>query len=109
MFLAPGPPARIRFPEVNKNWLKIAWDPPVYPHGNITGYRVAYQRNDSSGSYERDDSNVAPSRRLLLFTVLTPETYYRFFVWAKTTKGWGPASQEVVYTTVKRGISNDLK
>jgi hypothetical protein len=75
----------------------------VYPHGNITGYRVAYRRNHSSSGFERENSNVPASTHMKLFTVLIPEKYYRFFVWAKTKKGWGPASEEVVYTTDKKG------
>ncbi|KAK3726626.1 hypothetical protein QZH41_012276 [Actinostola sp. cb2023] len=103
----PGPPARVRFSHVEKDSVKLLWNPPIYPHGNITGYRVAYRRNQSSSSFLYEDSNIASTRRSDVLLGLLDKTHYRFFVWAKTIKGWGPAAEQVVYTTDDKAFPPD--
>ena len=39
----PGPPDRLRFSEITMNTLKVSWDPPQKPNGEIIGYIVAYE------------------------------------------------------------------
>jgi len=80
----------------------MLWSPPIYPHGVITGYRVAYRRNSSSGYYLYDGL-LSASRQAEVFLGLHKHTYYRFFVWAKTKEGWGPSADQVVYTTSDNG------
>ena len=39
----PGPPDELRFSEITMNTLKVSWDPPKKPNGEIIGYIVAYE------------------------------------------------------------------
>ena len=38
----PEPPVDLKFNEITMNTLKVSWDPPVKPNGEILGYVVAY-------------------------------------------------------------------
>ena len=46
----PGPPSNLSFSEITMNSLKVSWEPPVKPNGEILGYIVAYAtvRQDES-------------------------------------------------------------
>ena len=48
----PGPPANLKFGEITMNTLKVSWDPPVKPNGEILGYIVAYE------TAEQDESEL---------------------------------------------------
>lgn len=48
----PGPPANLRFSEITMNALKVSWDPPQKPNGEILGYIVAYE------TAEQDESKL---------------------------------------------------
>ena len=39
----PGPPDQLKFSEITMNTLKVSWDPPKKPNGEIIGYIVAYE------------------------------------------------------------------
>ena len=90
---------------MNHNNVKVVWSLPEYPHGVITGYRVAWRYNSSSGGYLGDDSRLLESVRYKLIGSLTAGVFYRVFVWAKTAKGWGTQAEQVVYTTGSKGTS----
>ncbi|XP_048575611.1 protein sidekick-2-like isoform X2 [Nematostella vectensis] len=94
----PGPPARLRFPEVTYSWVKLIWDPPIYPHGNITEYWVKY-RLESGSTLLASDDGIAPNKRTKVYTSLSSGVFYRFYVYARTSHGWGPPAEELVYTT----------
>ena len=46
----PGPPAKLEFSEITMNTLKVSWDPPVKPNGEILGYMVAYETAEQDQS-----------------------------------------------------------
>ena len=46
----PGPPANLKFGEITMNTLKVSWDPPVKPNGEILGYIVAYETAEQDES-----------------------------------------------------------
>ena len=39
----PGPPANLTFSEITMNSLRVSWDRPVKPNGEILGYLVSYE------------------------------------------------------------------
>lgn len=39
----PGPVSNLRIPEKGSSHVKVEWDPPAEPNGNITGYKVFYK------------------------------------------------------------------
>jgi protein sidekick len=39
----PGPPSNLTFSEITMNSLKVSWDKPLQPNGEILGYNVAYE------------------------------------------------------------------
>ena len=97
--LAPGPPAHVRFTAVRNTFVMIAWDPPVYPHGVITGYRALWRLNQtSSGQAWRDDSIGSTERQTIAEPLITGN-FYRFFLWAKTNQGWSKKPAEAVVFT----------
>ena len=48
----PGPPANLSFSEITMNSLKVSWDSPEKPNGEILGYIVAYE------TAEQDESKL---------------------------------------------------
>lgn len=94
----PGPPSRVRFSNVGSVSVTIAWDPPVYPRGVITRYRVEYRFNSTSSGFIRQ-SILGPNVRKRTAGPLSPQSFYRFFVWAGTNTSWSdPPAEAVVYT-----------
>ncbi|XP_078347645.1 protein sidekick-2-like isoform X2 [Oculina patagonica] len=94
----PGPPSRVRFTNVGRFTVTVAWDPPVYPRGVITRYKVAYRLNTSSSGYLWTDE-MGRDERQRISGVLNPPAFYRFFLWAGTNTSWSASPAEaVVYT-----------
>ncbi len=46
----PGAPANLTFSEITMNALKVSWDPPEKPNGEILGYIVAYETAEQDES-----------------------------------------------------------
>lgn len=46
----PGPPANLKFSEITMNTLKVSWEPPLKPNGEILGYIVAYETAEQDES-----------------------------------------------------------
>ena len=46
----PGPPANLQFSEITMNTLKVSWEPPAKPNGEILGYIVAYETAEQDES-----------------------------------------------------------
>lgn len=47
LFIAPGPPSNVSFPDVNYDKARIIWDTPEDPNGEIIQYRVMFHQNGS--------------------------------------------------------------
>ena len=60
----PEPPVDLKFNEITMNTLKVSWDPPVKPNGEILGYVVAYE------TAEQDESKCSFSIILAIFDVI---------------------------------------
>ena len=94
----PGPPARVRFTNVARTTATRAWDPPDYPRGVISRYRVACRLNESSSGYAWDETMDRNARQRIV-GILGAQSFYRFFVWAGTNTSWTESPAEaVVYT-----------
>ena len=46
----PGPPSNLKFNEITMNTLKVSWDLPLKPNGEIIGYIVAYETAEQDES-----------------------------------------------------------
>jgi protein sidekick len=46
----PGPPDNLKFSEITMNTLKVIWEPPEKPNGEILGYIVAYETAEQDES-----------------------------------------------------------
>ena len=94
----PGPPSRVRFSNVGRTSVTIAWDPPVYPRGVITRYKVAYRFNSTLTGFIWE-SLLGRNERQRTAGALNAQAFYRFFVWAGTNTSWSdPPAEAVVYT-----------
>ena len=98
-FSAPGPPARVRFTNVGTVLVTIAWDPPVYPRGIITEYKALCRLNSSFSTVVWRDDSIDSTVRRQTAGPLNSQTFYRFFVWAKTKQGWSKTPAEAVVFT----------
>lgn len=99
----PGPPSRVRFTNVGRTSVTIAWDPPVYPRGVITRYRVAYRFNSSSSGFIWQ-SLLGRDEWQRTAGALNAQSFYRFFVWAGTNTSWSDSPADaVVYTSGSTG------
>ena len=46
----PGKPSNLRFTEITMSTLKVEWDPPLKPNGQILGYLVEYETSKQQES-----------------------------------------------------------
>jgi len=42
LFVAPGPPSNVSFPDVSFTTARIIWDVPTEPNGKILAYRLVF-------------------------------------------------------------------
>ena len=77
----------------------IAWDPPVYPRGVITGYKALCRFNHSSVGYAWRDESIDQIARTRTAGPLSPQRFYRFLLYAKTKEGWSQTPAEAVVFT----------
>ncbi|XP_029008135.1 protein sidekick-1-like isoform X3 [Betta splendens] len=97
----PGPPVRMVFPEVRLSSVRVVWQPPTKPNGNILGYQISY-RLDSRDPLRWTTVEVGSTGRQFTVTGLSPEQSYVFRLTARTAVGWGDAQEAVVVTTERR-------
>jgi protein sidekick len=61
----PGPPSNLKFSEITMNTLKVGWDLPVKPNGEIIGYIVAYETAEQDESKFEFFCSYWPRKKLL--------------------------------------------
>ncbi|XP_070560803.1 protein sidekick-2-like [Ptychodera flava] len=85
---APSEPLRVSAVAIDKNSVRVRWEPPQYPRGRITEYKI-YWRSSSS------ELNLGGSTKKLQYEVKGLEEYvlYEFYVQAYTAVGGGGLSQ----------------
>ncbi|CAB0030178.1 unnamed protein product, partial [Trichogramma brassicae] len=91
----------------------LRWQPPKQSNGDINGYTISYTTDNTKN--ERDwkwEAVVGDINEYVLKAELQPSTTYYFRIQARNTKGYGPFSTTISYTTQQtmdgRGISNFL-
>ena len=50
----PGKPSNLRFTEITMNTLKVEWDDPLKPNGEIVGYLVTYETSEQDESESKE-------------------------------------------------------
>ncbi|XP_060808751.1 neogenin [Amyelois transitella] len=96
----PGPPREPRAAPAAPpaRALDLSWAAPAKPNGRLTGYVVMYAAQ-RSGPEEWTALAVPGERTRARVERLRPRTTYSFKVQARNSKGLGPFSQTVTYTT----------
>ncbi|XP_037871325.1 neogenin isoform X2 [Bombyx mori] len=79
----------------------VSWSPPAKPNGIITGYVIMYaaQSAVSGGGAEWIAVGVTGDRARVRLDRLRPRTTYSIKLQARNSKGLGPFSQTITYTT----------
>ncbi|ROT77317.1 hypothetical protein C7M84_004018 [Penaeus vannamei] len=97
----PGPVANLSFTDITMNSLKVVWDSPARPNGEIVGYLVTYvtARPDENFSKQVKQKVGTP---YLLVTSLEEEVTYEFNVKAQTID-YGPEVKANVTTGPQPG------
>ncbi|XP_078426971.1 integrin beta-4 isoform X2 [Cetorhinus maximus] len=90
---APGP---LVFTAINSELLKLSWEKPRKPNGDIMGYLVTCEPLDGQGEIktyqvEGDDADMT-----LMVPHLSENIPYKFKVQAKTTQGYGPEREGII-------------
>lgn len=87
--------------ENNPQSVRLNWQPPVSPNGQITGYLVFYTTDPNLDDIRWVVEGVLGERLTSSIKGLTPDTTYYFKVQARNSKGYGPISPTVIYKTPK--------
>nr|XP_045601913.1 protein sidekick-like isoform X1 [Procambarus clarkii] len=97
----PGPVANLSFTDITMNSLKVVWDPPARPNGEIVGYLVTYETARPDENFSKQVKQKVTSSYLLV-TSLEEEVAYEFSVRAQTIE-YGPEVQANVTTGPQPG------
>ncbi|XP_059099411.1 protein sidekick-like isoform X3 [Tigriopus californicus] len=97
----PGPPSNLKFSEITMNTLKVSWDPPEKPNGEILGYIVTYETAEQDENYSKQVKQRV-SERFLFVHNLEESVTYTFFVRAQTID-YGPPMSGNVTTGPQKG------
>ena len=98
----PGPPSDVFFPDVSFTYVRVIWDKPQEPNGEIIAYSVTYQLAENAD--RNSTSEFGPDSRTHRVENLKSESDYMFTVRARTRLGWGRALKVPVYTTNNREL-----
>ncbi|XP_046565244.1 protein sidekick-2-like [Haliotis rubra] len=96
---AEGVPSSVEYVNVTYRGsedIELEWGQPGEPNGIVIGYRVGYRKVQGLHYGDLEISEIIAERRMLLGG-LTPDTYYRVYVWGLTRVGRG----EEYYTDIR--------
>jgi len=97
----PGPPSNLSFSEITMNSLKVSWEPPVKPNGEILGYIVAYATVRQDENYSKQVKQRV-SENFMYIHNLEERILYTFNVTAQTID-YGPPAIGNVTTGPQHG------
>merc|ERR1719242_1531006 len=103
----PGPPSNLSFSEITMNSLKVSWDSPEKPNGEILGYIVAYETAEQDENYSKQVKQRV-SERFLFIHNLEEEITYTFSVRAQTID-YGPPVIGNVTTGPQEGSPRPIR
>ena len=88
---------------MSKETIRVLWDPPLEPNGNIKAYRLHYSKAVKDPLAINSDKvsivRLAGNTTSKYLPDLESLTEYYFWVMASTSKGFGNASAVVTQTT----------
>ncbi|XP_070178153.1 neogenin-like isoform X2 [Littorina saxatilis] len=79
--------------------VSIHWQPPQRPNGQITGYLIFYTTDADLDDRDWVVEGVVGDKLSTVIGKLTADTTYYFKVQARNSKGYGPMSRIVQYST----------
>ncbi|PSN38934.1 hypothetical protein C0J52_08943 [Blattella germanica] len=88
--------------EENPSAVNLNWQPPKQPNGPITGYVILYSTDQTMRDREWLVRVIMGDKMTMKVDELQPETTYYFKIQARNTKGYGPFSAVVSFTTGPR-------
>uniref|UniRef100_A0A0K2T3X4 Protein sidekicklike [Megachile rotundata] n=1 Tax=Lepeophtheirus salmonis TaxID=72036 RepID=A0A0K2T3X4_LEPSM len=97
----PGPPTNLEFVEITMDTLKVTWDVPNKPNGEILGYLVSYETAEQDENYSKQVKQRVTERFLYVHN-LEEEITYTFTVRAQTID-YGPGVSGWVTTGPQPG------
>merc|ERR1719266_422607 len=86
----PGPPSNLSFSEITMNSLKVSWDRPDKPNGEILGYIVAYETAEQDENYSKQVKQRV-SENFMYIHNMEERVPYTFSVRAQTIDYGPPA------------------
>ncbi|XP_060700363.1 integrin beta-4 isoform X2 [Hemiscyllium ocellatum] len=90
---APGP---LVFTAINSELLKLSWEKPRKPNGDIMGYLVTCEPLDGHGEIKTYQVEGDDAEMTLMVPHLSENVPYKFKVQAKTTQGYGPEREGII-------------
>ncbi|XP_050687397.1 protein sidekick-like isoform X4 [Eriocheir sinensis] len=97
----PGPVANLKFSDITMNSLKVVWDVPTRPNGEVEGYLVTYETAQPDENFSKQVKQKVTTPYLLV-TSLEEEVTYKFSVRAQTID-YGPEVKADVTTGPQEG------
>ncbi|KAK7082428.1 Protein sidekick-2, partial [Halocaridina rubra] len=97
----PGPVANLSFTDITMNSLKVVWDAPARPNGEILGYIVTYETARPDENFSKQVKQKVTTPYLLVMS-LEEEVTYEFSVRAQTID-YGPEVRANVTTGPQQG------
>ncbi|XP_067641974.1 protein sidekick isoform X2 [Eurosta solidaginis] len=97
----PSAPLNLRFEEITMQSLRVSWDAPRFPNGEILGYLVTYETTEENEKFSKQVKQKVSGISLKVQN-LEEEVTYTFTVRAQTIE-YGPAVSENVTTGPQEG------
>lgn len=97
----PGPPGPLTFSDITMNSLKVSWEEPKSPNGEITGYVVTYETAQQDETFSKQVKQKVTTTWLIVSNLEEEVTYY--FSVRASTFDLGPPSTGNVTTGPQEG------
>ena len=89
-------------PSDNPSTIRLQWQPPKQPNGQITGYVILYTTDESLNDRDWSVQALVGDKMNTVLNNLIPDTTYHFKIQAKNEKGPGPVSAPVHFRTLSQ-------
>lgn len=89
----------VHFRDKDSQLVELTWQPPKLNTGRVTGYVILYTHNKTLAEPEWNVSAVKGDVHSSIMYDLRPFTVYYFKVQARNSRGYGPYSNVVTFTT----------
>lgn len=80
--------------------IRLNWQPPKEPNGQITGYLIFFHTDNKARERDWQVEGVVGDKLTATIKGLQPDTQYFFKIQARNSKGYGPISNEIPFTTL---------